>query len=775
MIENDIPAWEAAAARVRGKYWRVPPVELPACPPEWAGAQAIENRLQDEAEQRRKEAGRVAVRLQTPEVLPGASQSIARRWQRNALHQESKAQEWAGEQVGAMPDSWAGVLLKRWREGLREGTKAANLTHLRACSRIKAAARAGVPADANDGAIIAEARASSRDMGRRLDRASKEAEQELPWPVERGLWASMPGRWSVPSSIDGYTVRTAEQVERLTLLGRCLEALHWLEGRGIADRFLSACRVGIPGALRRVVCESWWRRTLRRVHAKGIEATARAIGLVNKRAGCYASDDTVSKRRSQNIRNAKVLDSVAAINDRGQEYTLADLAAKGTANKEIRRCELMTRIAGFELIAKECGHIAYMLTVTTPSRMHAYRSKPGSKWAVEPNPKHDGTQPDEAQRYLTGQWAKFRAAAQRAGLGLYGFRIAEPNHDGTPHWHCLFFMPERTTRGRLSYRVMVRLMRRYFLWNSDGRERGARAHRVQAVRIDWSKGSAVGYVAKYVSKNIDGHKVEKDLYGNDAMTSSQRVEAWAACWGIRQFQQIGGAPVGVWRELRRVHREQAQASELVAAGLDAVNITADRDDPLTTDIDREQTAAHGWQGYTTIQGGPNVKRAALRLRLQRDETGELGRYGELMAPRVVGVAAESVERVETPAFGIVPALVHTRRIRREVESERCAWVIVPKKGAAQAVARVLALPDTEGVRPWSPVNNCTDQPAPLFAPSVQRVPKLGRFSSYSRGRLSSRNEHAPPESDKRETAEPATPDRDSRYPPEYLSGGVAVH
>lgn len=676
----------------------------------------------------------------------------ADRWRLNAEFDQVKAEAWAASSVRAMPESWAGLLLKRWRDKGRADTREANLSHLRACRKINAAARAGVPADANDAAIVSQAQLSARDMGRRLDMVTKAAAVEL---------------------VD----RSPEQRERLTMLGRCLDALHWLDGRGITDRFLTACRVGIPGALRRVVCESWWRRTLRRVHAKGIEATARAIGLVNKRAGCYASDDTVSKRRGQNLRNARVLESVAAINDRGQEYTLADLAAKGTANKEIRRCELMTRIAGFELIAKDCGHIAYLLTVTTPSRMHAYRNKPGSKWEVEPNPKHDGTTPDEAQRYLTGQWAKFRAAAQRAGLGLYGFRIAEPNHDGTPHWHCLFFMPDRTTVGRLAYRVLVRLMRRYFLWNcgGDGTERGARKHRVQAVRIDWSKGSAVGYVAKYVSKNIDGHKVEKDLYGNPAMTSSQRVEAWASTWGIRQFQQIGGAPVGVWRELRRVHREQAEASELIAQGLEAVNITADRRDPLTTDIDREQTAAHGWHGYTALQGGPNVKRAELRMRLQRDETGELGRYGELMAARVVGVVTEAIERVKVPAFGIVQATTHTRRIRREVESERCSWVIVPKAGAPAAAARVLALAGSEAARPWSPVNNCTHQPAPLFAPGVQRVPKLGRFSSYSRGRLSSRNEHAPPESDKRETPEPATPVRNSGHPPEHSSGGVAVH
>ena len=36
-----------------------------------------------------------------------------------------------------------------------------------------------------------------------------------------------------------------------------------------------------------------------------------------------------------------------------------------------------------------------------------------------------------------------------------------------------------------------------------------------------------------------------DLYGNEAMTASQRVDAWASTWRVRQFQQIGGAPVTI--------------------------------------------------------------------------------------------------------------------------------------------------------------------------------------------------------------------------------------
>lgn len=286
-------------------------------------------------------------------------------------------------------------------------------------------------------------------------------------------------------------------------------------------------------------------------------------------------------------------------------------------------------------------------------------------------------------------------------------------------------------------RVALRLLRRYFLWNTDAQERGAKAHRVKVERIDWTRGSAAGYVAKYVAKNIDGYAVEKDLYGNDAMASSQRVDAWASTWRIRQFQQVGGAPVGIWRELRRLHPAQASAAPAVDFVLEAVNVGAQAPADASEAVER-YTAATGWAAYLHLQGGHRVARASLRVRLLREATGELGRYGEVMAPRAVGVdTLDARPRRVVEGFGIVPLLtLPARTVRVEVESERATWLVVPAGFVEQAKARLCIAPGGgEAAAPWSPVNNCTrpDQhPVPLFGLSVERSRKKGRWHRWEK-------------------------------------------
>ena len=76
---------------------------------------------------------------------------------------------------------------------------------------------------------------------------------------------------------------------------------------------------------------------------------------------------------------------------------------------------------------------------------------------------------------------------------------------GIPHWPVLLFVePE-------SYRQMREVMQEYAL-REDSKEKGATEHRFTEIKGDPSKGSATGYIAKYISKNIDGTDLDKGVY-----------------------------------------------------------------------------------------------------------------------------------------------------------------------------------------------------------------------------------------------------------------------
>ncbi|MDH4275045.1 MAG: replication endonuclease [Gammaproteobacteria bacterium] len=469
---------------------------------------------------------------------------------------------------------------------------------------------------------------------------------------------------------------------------------HTIEAvRAGMESFVRSCQLEPPGekvsdqgAIGRMTCRDWWRRGLRKMHAKAVEGAAIRMGYVNRSRDLYVSNESMARRQQQIKRNTSMMESTRMVNELEQEFTLAELAAKGTGNKAIRRGELMTRIAGFERIAVDCEHAGLFLTVTCPSRMHKWIS--AGKGKVFENNKYDGTTPREAQQYLSSCYSRVRPALDRRGIGMYGFRIAEPHHDGCPHWHFLLFCESGHAESA------VEVFRRYFLADSPD-EAGAAVHRVKVERIDWKRGTAAGYIAKYVAKNIDGLHVENDLYGNPAMETSLRVEAWASTWGIRQFQQIGGAPVGVWRELRRVKDMPEGAPEHLKAAHAAVN--------RVEGVEDGEVKAADWAGYVRAQGGVFVGRGAA-IKIAVESSGEVGRYGEAVAAKPCGVETVGVE---TYRDGIIPD--RSRFVVWLVQSVRHVWQVV-KRGVKAAGFSP----------PWTGVNNCTR----IIRAELQKVPEF---------------------------------------------------
>lgn len=424
------------------------------------------------------------------------------------------------------------------------------------------------------------------------------------------------------------------------------------------------------------------------------------------------SDVSKLDRQWQNERNAAALAATIARNvETEQEFTLAELAAKGPANAAIKRAELMTRINGFERIAIAAGHAGLFLTITCPSKMHRMTTVGAKHGKSHRNRQWDGTTPDEAQRYLAKVWARIRAALARRSVSLYGFRIAEPQHDGTPHWHCLFFYEQK-------HDATVRAMVRRYALAVDGDEPGAQEKRCDFKTMDPAKGTAAGYIAKYVAKNIDGYRLEKDLEGNDSLETSARVEAWATRWRIRQFQQIGGPPVSVWRELRRVEAVPSDSPAFVRQAHNAVNKVAL--------FEGRDNASVAWDHYVDAQGGVACGRN-YRVRIAKVQGSTVGRYGETGAPQIVGVEYFEVAKVRDAIGNWIDVLPRTVT----VESKRFTWEILRPATSAISVSQGAGCSTRnttvsgaggyspagiEGLdfgfkraqrAPWTCVNNCT--------------------------------------------------------------------
>ena len=292
----------------------------------------------------------------------------------------------------------------------------------------------------------------------------------------------------------------------------------------------------------------WWHRTIRKEAARELDQISRALKTVNRVQEIYVSDRTADNHARKKLRVREYLEETVIQNELGKELSLAEVADHSLSNPSIRRAELMTRMRGFEEVSHLKGDQGLFITMTAPSRMHAAHSDGRA------NAKYDGSTPADTQAYFQSVWARVRASLSRANINVYGFRIAEPHHDGTPHWHFLLFVSKH------HHQKLKAIFNRYGL-ATDPDEPGAQTHRIKYVNIDPSKGSAAGYVAKYVAKNVDGTNIDQDLYDRKAHASAKRIEAWSRTWSIRQFQQVGGPPVGVWRELRRIRGELHTSAE----------------------------------------------------------------------------------------------------------------------------------------------------------------------------------------------------------------------
>ncbi|AOM39145.1 replication endonuclease [Xenorhabdus hominickii] len=410
----------------------------------------------------------------------------------------------------------------------------------------------------------------------------------------------------------------------------------------------------------RMMSARWWYFRLKRLRDIQSEHMAIAVGQVQQAASPYVSRHALREWLEQKRRNREFFKHFDLENEEGERISLADTVVHSNANPAIRRCELMVRMRGFEDIANKMNCVGEFYTITAPAKYHAAQHKGGlvKYW--------NGANPQDTQRYLCGIWAKSRAAIARAGMNIFGFRVVEPHHDGTPHWHMVLFMlPEHQQQIRETIERYACQEEQDELQSNE-----AKTARFDYRVIDPKKGSATGYIAKYISKNIDGYALEEEKdyeTGESLCDMAKSVTAWASRWRIRQFQQIGGAPVSVWRELRRL-REVRLSDNKINAVLQAAD-------------------EGNWAAYIQGQGGPWVARRDLVIRLSYKHIPFGSPYGEDI-DTIQGVTSPFMSRAE-----FICTRIHQ-------------WTIVPKSDTDK-LERIVYKKIKKNSS-WSSVNNCTD-------------------------------------------------------------------
>ncbi|MEH6479718.1 MULTISPECIES: replication endonuclease [Pseudoalteromonas] len=357
----------------------------------------------------------------------------------------------------------------------------------------------------------------------------------------------------------------------------------------------------------------------------------------------------------------------------GDVISLIEAVKSGMANPANRRNELMLRIRETEELADEMGYVGVFYTITCPSRFHAN----SSKWHGE-TPKDAQNYLTQtwarARSKLNRRGLKYfgvRVVEPHAdGCPHWHMMLFMPKNklqevNAILRWY--FIQEDKTelydyygpvqTRAKVvnewvdinthgvhiktvekcvSYRAGTKKSELFKTYKQKRREWGLKksqgkkakapskfyrtfSPRFDAIKMDKSKGSAASYIAKYISKNIDGYQLsdhEDAETGENLQEQANPVLAWASTWNIRQFQFQGSPSVTVYRELRRMPKGKAISDETI--------------EPI-----RHAADTANWKDYVKLQGGMCIGRAA-NFKSMYEDTQMGNDYAEVVR-RIKGV------------------------------------------------------------------------------------------------------------------------------------------
>ncbi|XFW42558.1 replication endonuclease [Klebsiella pneumoniae] len=420
----------------------------------------------------------------------------------------------------------------------------------------------------------------------------------------------------------------------------------------------------IPGSLARMRCADWWYRKMWQMRCEWREEQLRAVCLVNKKASPYVSFEAVIHKREQRRKSLEYFRSHELVNEQGDALDMEDVVNASSSNPAHRRNEMMACVKGLELIAEMRGDCVVFYTITCPSRFHATLNN------GRPNPKWTSATVRQSSDYLVDTFAAFRKAMHKSGMRWYGVRVAEPHHDGTVHWHLLCFMRKKERRA-------ITAMLRKFAIREDREELGNNTGpRFKSELINPRKGTPTSYIAKYISKNIDGRGLANEISketGRSLRDNAEHVSAWASLHRVQQFRFFGIPGRQAYRELRLLAGQAARQQADKKAGAPVL------DNPR---LDAVLAAADVgcFATYIMKQGGVLVPRKHHLVRTAYELNEEPSTYGD-HGIRIYGVWSPIVEgRICTHAM---------------------KWKMVRKAVDVQE-----ATADQGACAPWTRGNNC---------------------------------------------------------------------
>lgn len=294
------------------------------------------------------------------------------------------------------------------------------------------------------------------------------------------------------------------------------------------------------GALARVTEPNFWVKILWRIRCHWLGCRDTAKNLVHKKISPYVSVRALREFAAAQQRMNNFLENNELESTEGERISLQTAYNSGNSCPKNRRIELMTRLRHTGDFFTAEGFSGYFLTITLASRYHANRIN------GRENENCTVIDPRSGQAELSRIWRNVHRKFSRENIFSAGFRMVEPNHDGTPHWHVLvWFYPEQAD-------MALEILRdRYCAQDYQTIAHNPQI-RFKSLPIDPERGAAA-YCAAYVSKNIDGFQLDGDSEsGLDAADGATRATAWARLYRIRQFQSFGCVGATAWRELRRL-------------------------------------------------------------------------------------------------------------------------------------------------------------------------------------------------------------------------------